>query len=339
MPAKVAVIIVNYNAGDYLKRCLECVLLQSFTDFEVILVDNASQDGSINQLPQDTRLKLIRSTTNLGFAAANNVGALQTDAPWIACLNPDAFPAKDWLQQLMFATIRFPKIMMFGSTQINANRPSELDGAGDVYHIFGIPYRGHYRWPLSTLPATGETFAPCAAAALYNHEIFREAGGFDESFFCYGEDVDLGFRFRWLGQQAVQVREAVVYHVGSAIAGQNSVFQTYYGVRNRIWTWLKNMPLLLMPISLPPLIIMHGLLGVKAVRLGHGLPFLKAIKDALWGMEPVLQKRKLIQSSRKVSIFAIAKAISWNILALKNRRSDIRVYPKPTERKPFKPKY
>lgn len=332
MVSKVSIIIVNYNAGAYLKRCIECVIAQSFHDFDVIIIDNASTDNSLSELPIDSRIHIIKQESNLGFAAANNVAANYSQAPWIACLNPDAYPAKEWLQQLMFATIRFPKIPAFGSTQIRADEPSTLDGAGDVYHFTGIPYRGHYGSPLSKLPATGETFAPCAAAALYNRAVFMEIGGFDEDFFCYCEDVDLGFRLRLKGYQSLQIQEAVVYHVGSAITGLKSDFQMYHGVRNRIWLWVKNMPGILMLVSFPGFVGIHILLFGQAVSQKKGAVMARALRDALLGIKPVWQSRLRIQSTRSISSFTLAKAFTWSMLKLKHRQADIRPYepnPKP----------
>ena len=230
------VIVVNYNAGPHLKRCLESLSQQSFSSFEVVVIDNASTDNSLeNALPDNPRFKLIRIDDNIGFAAANNLGAKDCPATWLATLNPDAVTEPNWLEVLLDAARRFPDITMFGSTQIDANDPNTLDGSGDAYFTFGLAWRGNHGHPVSDLPDEGETFSPCAAAAFYKTSVFQDAGGFDERFFCYLEDVDLGFRLRLKGERCIQVKDAVVHHVGSALAGEKAtscafiVRETTYG--------------------------------------------------------------------------------------------------------------
>jgi N-acetylglucosaminyl-diphospho-decaprenol L-rhamnosyltransferase len=204
------VTIVAYNAGPWLERCVAAMATQSFRDFEVVIVDNASDDGSVAalRLPDD-RFRIERAGSNLGFAAANNLGASGCEADWIATLNPDAEPNAAWLEALRGATMRHRQATMFGSTQIDARRPDRVDGFGDVVSIYGTAWRGASGAPVGTLPADDrEVFAPCAAAALYARDAFLAAGGFEESFFCYLEDVDLGFRLRLGGARCIQVRRA-----------------------------------------------------------------------------------------------------------------------------------
>ena len=117
----VCVIIVAFNSGAWLEKCVDALIRQSWRDFECIIVDNASTDGAVDalgSLPENFRV--IRSDSNLGFAGGNNRAASDTSAPWIATLNPDAFPEPDWLSQLIAATNRYPDADMFGSTQLLA---------------------------------------------------------------------------------------------------------------------------------------------------------------------------------------------------------------------------
>jgi GT2 family glycosyltransferase len=141
--APVCVIVVNYNGGSLLRRCIETLGGQTLLPQEIIIVDNGYADGSIanlNDLPvmKTGRVKTITPGTNLGFAAANNLGAWRAGTPWIATLNPDAFPEPEWLSELMDATTRHPDAVMFGSTQLDATDIRRLDGAGDVYHASGL---------------------------------------------------------------------------------------------------------------------------------------------------------------------------------------------------------
>ena len=196
----VRVVIVNYNGGEYLKKAVECLVSQKDTNFEAVIVDNASTDNSIDQLQiSDDRFSIIRSEKNFGFAAGNNLGFKNAQTPWLATLNPDAFPEAGWLAALRRATVKHHDATMFGSLQIDANDPMRLDGYGDFYAFFGSPWRGGLGKYISKTPVDIECFSPCAAAALYCREAFEQIDGFDEQYFCYYEDIDLGFRLRLRG--------------------------------------------------------------------------------------------------------------------------------------------
>jgi GT2 family glycosyltransferase len=327
--APVCVIIVNYNGGSLLRRCIETLGVQTLPPREIFIVDNGSSDGSIAALENlpvmsSGRVRVISPGVNLGFAAANNLGASQAGTPWIATLNPDAFPEPDWLAELMAATIRHPDAAMFGSTQFDAADARRLDGAGDVYHASGLVWRGHHGAPADSLPPEGEVFAPCAAAALYRRDVFLEAGGFDEDFFCYCEDVDLGFRLRLMGSKCIQVARARVHHVGSAITGRRSTFATYHSTRNRVWMFVKNMPAVLMLPLLPLHIALNALLLLRAVFLGEAGAMLLGLRDALLGIPRVLIRRRAIQVQRVVSVAGLAARIDWSVSGVLGRRSKIR---------------
>lgn len=324
----VSVIVVNYNAGDRIERCLKMLTAQSYQDFEVIIVDNASSDDSlVTARKAAPTAVLIENSANLGFAAANNIAASVAAGEWLAFLNPDAYPAPDWLEMLLDATTRFPWADAFGSTQIDAADPEVIDGAGDVFHVFGIPYRGHYGWPVSELPPEGECFAPCAAAALYRASVFRALGGFDDSFFCYGEDVDLGFRLRLAGGRAVQVAGAIVHHEGSGISGRYSEFTVYHGNRNRIWTVWKNMPGVFFWPLLPLQILTNLYLLARSFSMGVGPAFWRAVRDGYAAFPALAARRSDIQRARRVRLADLARALTWSPLKVSRREANLRAIP------------
>jgi GT2 family glycosyltransferase len=302
---RVALIIVNYNSRGYIARCLAAVSQQSFRSFRTIVVDNSSTDGSADDLErQFPWIELRRAGRNLGFAAANNLGAAGTaGSQWIVTLNPDAFPKADWLERLLAAAEARPEFSFFGGCTLLADAPNLLDGVGDIYHVSGLHWReGHQRPFTPEHSLLREIFAPCAAAAMYRREAFEAAGGFDEDFFCYAEDVDLGFRLRLAGHRALYVPDAVVLHVGSGTTGWRSDFSVYYGQRNLVWTYAKNMPAMLGLLYLPFHLLMNFLsIGVLALR-GQGWIALRAKIDALRGLPMVLAKRGAIHARRQVSI-------------------------------------
>lgn len=290
----VSVIIVNYNGGAYLRRCLHALSQQTKPPVSVILVDNASNDGSCDGLETEfPDVRLLRQSTNLGFAAANNLAAkLADNTTWLALLNPDAFPEADWLERLMETAQRHPDVAAFGSQALLADHPDLIDGIGDVYHISGLAWRREHNRPASKVAKTmREIFSPCAAAALYRSDRFREVGGFDEAYFCYFEDVDLGFRLRLAGYACLYVPEARVLHQGSASTGRRSDFAVYHGYRNLIWTYAKNMPPLLFWGFLP----LHVLLNLTSFLLlsfrGQAGVAWRALWDGWRGMLHMRDKR------------------------------------------------
>lgn len=323
----ISVVIVNYNAGARLGRVLDCLEAQTFRSFETIVLDNASDDGS-QEVAATHRLKplLIRSAVNLGFAAGNNHAVGFARGHWLAFLNPDAYPRPDWLERLMAATIAWPEAEAFGSTQLMAADPARIDGAGDVYHAFGIPYRGHFGWPVQKLPPQGECFSPCAAAALYKKARFDALGGFDERFFCYGEDVDLGFRLRLAGGRAVQVADAVVLHEGSGISGRHSAFSLYHGHRNRIWAGYKNTPAAIYWPLWPLRRLVDLALVVSASIRGLGEPVSRAVRDGYRGLPALRADRRNLLATRKASVLEIMRAMTWAPWKIPQRSADIKAW-------------
>ncbi len=307
------VIIVNYDSGGLLQRCVDALGRQTLADFEAVIVDNASRDGSIESLRlPDDRFRIAHAGANLGFAAASNLGAQACATAWIAMLNPDAEPGSAWLEELRRATFRHPHTRMFGSTQIDAAHPDRVDGFGDVYSIFGTAWRGASGAPVALLPENDrEVFAPCAAGALYGCEAFQAVGGFDETFFCYLEDVDLGFRLRLRGEVCVQVRKAVLRHVGSAIAGRDSDFFIWHSQRNRIWVIAKNIPsplvwlVLALQLAVAPLVVLRRGRAKRAVAF-------KGMVAGVRALPRVWQSRRKVQSERTLSNGEVAHLLVWD---------------------------
>ena len=173
--------------------------------------------------------------------------------------------------------------------------PGQLDGAGDVLHVSGLVWRHGHRQALAAVPdalLARPVFSACAAAALYRRHDWARAGGFDERFFCYAEDVDLGFRLQLAGRACWYVADAVVHHVGSASAGVGSQFAIYHGHRNIEWMFVKNTPGPLFWRYLP----LHLATWVGGLawfaRRGRARAFLQAKWDALRGMGPALRARR-----------------------------------------------
>nr|WP_238934840.1 glycosyltransferase family 2 protein [Maricaulis parjimensis] len=319
--------IVAYASRDTLPRCLEALSAQTVRPREVILLENGSPDGQRIQAGEvPDWVEFIESPENLGYAAGNNRLAERAKGEWLALLNPDAFAHPDWLEQLWAATQRYPEISLFGSTQYCAEKPELLDGAGDVYHAAGLAYRGAYLRPVSMLPIEGEVFAPCGAAAFVKADLFRALNGFDESFFCYNEDVDLAFRARLAGQRVIQLRYAAVDHAGYGSSGRRSDFATYYGVRNRLWVFLKDVPGWLFWLLLPVHAFATLCLWFAAMKSKQFGLFSRAIWDGLKDWPRIMRARRAVQAERKVSVLQVARMMSWRSRQLLTREPDIRSY-------------
>jgi GT2 family glycosyltransferase len=301
----VSVISVTWNSAAYLSRCLNALAVQTFKDFEVVLVDNGSTDGSLDEVESrwpGLTLRVERLDENRGFAAANNLGVRLARGEWLALLNSDAFPDQNWLEQLLLAAENNPEFTFFASRQIQANAPHLLDGAGDALHISGLAWRCCAGFPAAQFGLEPEeVFSPCAAAALYSHRAFLQVGGFDEDFFSYHEDVDLGFRLHLQGFRCLYVPGAVVHHIGSATLGAKSDFMRYHWQRNFIWSFVQNMPSALLWEALPAHLMANFIFQLHFTLRGRGGVLLKAKMDAMRGLSRALRKRREIQKTRKAS--------------------------------------
>lgn len=325
-PPAATVAVVAYRSGATLVRCLERLAAQTFRDFELVLIDNASPDGEARaaaRIVPGTRL--IENAENLGFAGACNQAAREGRGRWLVLLNPDAYPQPDWLAELMAATARWPGVSSFTSRQVMDEDPGVLDGLGDVMSLPCIPYRGGYlqRDPGDT--PEGQVFSPCGAAMMIDRRLFLDVGGFDESFFCYCEDVDLGYRLQLAGEPTVLVPGAVVQHVGSASSGgSKSEFALFHGYRNRFWVLVKDTPGLLLPLVLPAHLLTAAYIATRKPNRRYLGVTLKAYRAALAGLGEVLKQRKAVQAARRRSALAIARTMTWNPRDLSGRRPVIR---------------
>lgn len=309
----IAVVVVNFNGGDMLLQCLQSIVSQSVSPSRIIVVDNASTDNSINAaIFSFPEIEFVRLNKNMGFAAANNYAVhLAAGCKWIALLNPDAWAAPDWLEKMITAAYAHPEFSFYGCCMYSKKDFSRLDGIGDIYHASGFAWRdSHGQTAAEKEIVTKEIFSACAAAVLYNRDAFLSVGGLDEDFFCYLEDVDLGFRLHLAGHRCLLVSNAVVHHAGSALAGgKHGNFAVYHGHRNLVWTYVKNMPGLLFWLFLP----LHLIFNMGSIILfylrGQGTIIIQAKKDALLGLPQMWKKRCIIQKHNIASINDIWKVL------------------------------
>ena len=309
---RVLVVVVNFNGSATIGKCLQAIRQQTRQADAVVIVDNASTDDSLDLIAKEfPEFDLLAQETNLGFAAANNLAVkMYPDYDWIAMVNPDAWPEETWLQTMLQGLADWPHTDMLSCRLVNAQNSDLLDGTGDIYHASGLSWRRDYGKSISKQRSPEETvFSPCGAAAFYRLKRFVELGGFDESFFCYHEDVDLAFRMRLTGSTCVHLDHARVFHVGSGTSGKDSDFSVYYGHRNLVWTFFKNMPSSLLFLYL----FQHFVLNVVSVLLysfrGRPGVILRSKWNAFADLKRVLKQRKIIQSGRTIETAQIKEAI------------------------------
>jgi GT2 family glycosyltransferase len=323
--SRVAVAIVNANSGPLLAQALSALANQAARPDLTVVVDNASTDGSTDDLEaRFPGVTVVRLDENVGFAAANNLAAREAaDCEWLALLNPDAFPEPRWLEELLAAAAQKPEYTFFASRLVMDADPDRLDAAGDVFHVSGVAWPRDRGVATSAAPAAGEVFSPSAAAALYRRDAFLEAGGFDERFFCYFEDVDLGFRLRLAGHRCWYVPTAVVRHVGQSTSGRDSDFFLYHTHRNIVWTYAKDMPSPLVWLYLPQHVLFNLLVLIPYARLRRFRLVLRAKVDAIRGLPAVLRERRLVQRRRVASSRALRAVMSkgLDVVPLLSRRS------------------
>ena len=318
-----SLITLSFQSGHYIDRCLGSLLDQEA--HEVIHADNGSDDIDLDELQTDyPAVRQVRNGANLGFAAGMNRAATVATGDWLAFINPDAFLDAGWKTAMTAAIQANPDVRLFASLQGHAEKIARLDGAGDAMTFFGFPYRMGFGQAVPADLAVGEVFAPCGAAFVIRRDLFTRLGGFDESFFCYCEDADLGFRARLAGETCLLIPEAKVAHIGSASTSVRSDFALYHGYRNRLWLYLKNMPMGLLLLTLPVHIGLTLAMAFKDTRNGKGKLVRKALGDAWKGMGPIFSQRKLIQKVRKIGSLRLAKSLTWNPMKIARRGLDHR---------------
>ncbi|MDE2902201.1 MAG: glycosyltransferase family 2 protein [Chloroflexota bacterium] len=296
-----SVVIVTWNGLRHLRRCLPALAGQTGVEFETIVVDNGSTDGTAEWIAEAyPRTVLKRLESNHGFSEANNIGFGLARAQLIATLNNDAVPDSDWLYSLVRAANEHPEIGSFASRIVLDRDPNIIDSAGVVTDVLGIAWDRHNSESVG-VDAAGEIFGACAGAALYRKALLDETGGFDPSFFAYLEDVDLAWRARWLGWTARYVPDARVVHAHSATGTEESAFKTFHLGRNKVWTIAKNHPTRAL-LLYGPLLVAYDLASLPiTMARQRNLAALRGRLAGLRSLGPMLRQRKQVAARRRVA--------------------------------------
>jgi len=314
---RVSIVIVNYNGGALLRECAVSVAAQTFRDVETIVVDNGSTDDSLDVARGALgAATIVRLDTNGGFARGNNLGIGRARGDLVLTLNNDACLAPTCLAELVAAADRHVDAGMFAPRILVSTDQSRIDSAGLLLYADGV-YRARGwqeldgpRWAEET-----EVLFPCASVALYRRSMLDDVGLFDEDYFLYLEDGDLGMRARLRGWSCWYVPDAVAYHLKSSTAGKHSKVKAYYVERNRIFNLIKHTPLPIIVVS-PLATAYRYLLQAFAALSGRGASggfvrdysrrellriLVRSYASALRAAPAMWRKRRAISRSRRLS--------------------------------------
>jgi len=317
----VSIIIVNWNGLTHLPVCLDSLAAQTFRDFEVVLVDNGSEDESVSFVTDRYPwVKVVPLRENTGFATGNNRGLEHSRGEYIVTLNNDTRVEPDWLENLVGVADTHPRAGMVGCRICSFLDHDLIDSIGMGICADGMS-RGRFRnkhWSTLHLQLEDveEILFPSACAALYKRAMIEETGFFDDDFFAYAEDSDLGLRGRLLGWEAVSATAAIVYHKYSQTSGSLSPLKVYLVERNHYWVALKNFPVGHL-LLLPWFTVLRYCEQFRAVLGGGGtggefraggsrgallaaMP--RGVFDSLRGAPRMFRKRRQVMKKRRLSM-------------------------------------
>ena len=253
---EVSVVIPNFNGTAFLDSVLASLEGQTLNNFEVILVDNGSTDGSCSFVTANYPwVHLIELSENFGFCGAVNAGIRAAKAPYVLLLNNDTEVKEDFVEEMLAAIRRHKNAFSCGARMVQYHDRDKLDDVGNYYCALGWSFARGRGKDIHAYETEDRIFSACAGAAIYRKKILEKIGYFDEEHFAYLEDTDIGYRARIYGYENWYAPKAIVYHVGSGTSGSRyNQFKTRYSSRNNIYLIYKNMPLLQIILNLPFLV-------------------------------------------------------------------------------------
>jgi GT2 family glycosyltransferase len=318
---RVSVIILNWNGAELIGACLRSVKAQEFRDFETIVVDNGSIDGSAETVAREfAGVRLERLAVNTGYCHGNNVGIRAAQGELIVLLNNDAELAPDFLTRLVDAADLEPEIGMFATRILMHDRRNVFDSTGLLVYPDGIcRSRGWLEKDVGQYDEADEVLGPNGCAAAYRRAMLEDVGLFDERYFAYLEDLDLAFRGQLRGWRCRYVPDAVCFHKKSITSGYHSAFKAFLVERNRIWNAMKLFPLRLLALSPFYTLARYVAQGFATVS-GKGISstfvrdysrlelagiLLRAYGSALLELRSMWRERRRIQRDRRLGALAV----------------------------------
>lgn len=320
---KIAIIIPNYNGLKFLGKCLDSLSKQSFREFDTIVIDNNSQDGSIEYLKESHGgITIKRLDENYGFSRAVNEGIKMSKGEYVVLLNNDTEVDAYWLENLVKTIKEDEKIFSVSSKMIQYNNRSLIDDAGDQYNLLGWAYKRGDGQSIEDYSQKEAVFSACAGAAIYRKKAFDEIGYFDEDFFAYMEDVDISYRARIHGYKNVYCPDAVVYHVGSGTTGSKyNDFKVKFAARNNIYVAYKNMPLVQLIINMPFLTLGFIVKWLFFLKKGFGKTYVMGMWEGILNLKNInknAHKYKNIKNYICIEVLLIKNLFEYIFLKMRN---------------------
>lgn len=277
---EVTVIIPNYNGIKYIRECMDALYEQSMPDFDLIVVDNASTDGSIEVVENEYKGAIVKKLDqNYGFCHAVNVGIAMTKTKYLILLNNDTRVDKDFVKELYKAINAHDDTFSVAAKMLQMNNPDIIDAAGDLYCALGWAFSLGKDKSKDKYDKESVIFSACGGAAIYRKDIFDQIGYFDELHFSYLEDVDVGYRARIMGYKNRFTPKAIVYHAGSGTTGSRyNSFKVRLAARNSWYVIYKNMPAWQIILNLPFFLFGFGVKALFFIFKGFGREYLSGMK-------------------------------------------------------------
>lgn len=304
---KVSVVLPNWNGINLVRMCLDSLKNLDFDDFEVLVVDNGSVDGSQEMIESNYPwVRLIKLSYNMGFAIACNKGLNASTGEYIVLLNNDIEVDSAWLRELYEGMERHPECGMGTSRMMFLHNREEFYNTGDLFHVWSAGGgRGYGEKDVGQFDKEEYVFGACAGAGIYRRSMIEKTGLFDEDFFIFAEDVDLNLRAQQRGFKAVYLPSAKVFHIGTATVGLYSDRYIYLCKRNDIFVLVKNYSLM-MYLKYFRFILSHQFQDIRYFsERGQGWVLLKSKFDALKWLWRMLIRRNLNMRLKKVPDAAI----------------------------------
>jgi len=287
MKCDVSVIIPNYNGEKFIANCLDSMMVQSFYEFgqlEIIVVDDCSTDASVEMIKTYKNVTLLENPVNSGFDRSVNQGILASHGKYCLLLNNDVVVDPDFVRYLYLHIDDDPAIFSVSSKMVRYYERDKLDDTGDFYNILGWGYKRGDGQTVDSHHKVTPIFSACAGAGIYRRSVFSEIGLFDEVFFAYMEDVDIGYRGLINGYKNRYEPKAICYHIGSATTAEGqkySPFKVQISARNNVYVAYKNMPLVQLLLNSPFLVLGFFFKYILFLKRGFGKDYAAGIKAGL----------------------------------------------------------
>jgi len=298
-----SILVLNYKGMQHLPACFASLVAQDFKDWELVFVDNRSEDGSPDWVrthyPDAT---VIESPGNLGFAGGNNIGLPKCRGEWVFFLNNDTILEPGCLKALAREIARRDlATRVFAPLMLQWDHPERIDSGGDELYTWGPSYKyADLSVNNALFAAPREVALACGGASVFEKKLLDRIGGFDEDFFLLFEDVDLSLRARHAGAHILLVPDARVLHKGSASIGRQSRIEAYYSNRNLYWAKIKNYPFFTL-LKYAPAELLTTLLSFKGSIVRGMCPlWIKAHMDLIRKLPLMLGKRRKILAESQI---------------------------------------